>query len=347
MNRLKFVLIFFILGITSVWALESRSGQIKLVLEENKGTFAVYRIGQSSEPDVSLFVDEDTRTSSVSLLIDNRIYRMGQNSSFQQNAELTEQGARYLWENPSFEIILDFSFISSTGGSYSDGVKMILSVENKSEQRHNVGVKFLFDTYLGEEDSAHFLLPDNGDIKKEIEYSGSFPGWWRSGASSSDASLQVMMNSRGTTPPERVVFANWKRLNENSWFYESRANRNFNLLPYSINDSAVAHYYEIKSLESDKIRKVNIYMGLSGNIGFQEMTETQSASAAEPVVPVDTEDPYNLIQAIQVDITQVNKILGQIETALENTEDISDEELAAFISSVEELNERQSRYSVE
>ncbi|MBI9100811.1 MAG: hypothetical protein JEY99_00220 [Spirochaetales bacterium] len=338
----KIILSFFIiiLSFSTLFALETRNGQIKIVLDEEKGTFSIYKIATNGGEDLTFFVDEDTRTSSIFMLIDNRVYRMGQNSGFTQSSELTENGARYIWENPAYKAILDFSFISSTGGTYSDGVKLNFSVENLSSAKHNIGVRILLDTYLGEDNGIHFNLPDT-EIKKETELKGSFPAWWKSDF------VQVMMNSRGSTPPERVVFANWKRLNENSWFYESRSNRNFNLLPYSINDSAVSHYYEIKALEAGGIREINLYMGLLNDKGFQEMTARQSSAAAEPIVNVDSGDQYNFLQAIQVDLIQVNKVLEEIETVISEGDDIDDETLLELKAKVDELKERQSRYLVE
>lgn len=340
MRRILLASFLLCISASFIYSLETRSGQIKIVLDEVKGTFSFYKINTGNTPDESFFLDEDTRTTSIFVLIDNRVYRMGQNSFFTQKAELTETGARFVWENPAYNVFLDFNFISSTGGSYSDGVNLSFSIENLSANSHNIGIRFLFDTYLDESDGAHFKLA-SGEIKKETEFKESFPDWWGSGI------VQVMMKSRGTTPPERVVFANWKRLNDNSWFYESRENRNFNLLPYSINDSAVSHYYAIKPLESKKTRVINIFLGIKGEKGFQEMSSIQTAGAAEPVVAVNTGDKYNLLQAIEVDLIQVNKILEELEAVIDKNDDINSSVLNELEAKVKELKERQSRYSVE
>ena len=66
--------------------------------------------------------------------------------------------------------------------------------------------------------------------------------------------MRLTLSGDGITDPDRVVVANWKRLNDASWTYESNQTRDFSLLPYSIDDSAIALYYEPATVASSTIR---------------------------------------------------------------------------------------------
>jgi len=53
------------------WPLEVSEGRLKLVLHQGMGRFSLYLDG------MALFVDQDPRTSGLSLLLDDRVYKLG------------------------------------------------------------------------------------------------------------------------------------------------------------------------------------------------------------------------------------------------------------------------------
>ena len=65
----------------------------------------------------------------------------------------------------------------------------------------------------------------------------------------------------GDHPADRIVFANWKRLSDASWSYETSASRDFSLQPYSVNDSAVSQYYDPRLLAPGAQATVTIVLG--------------------------------------------------------------------------------------
>ena len=162
MKRFLFIALLILLTVSFLSALEIRRGQIRILLEEDKGTFSIFHSARG-EDEQSFFVSEDPRTTGVFLLIDNKIYRMGQNSTFKQEAVLNDNGASYIWTSPALKVTLEFIFISSTGNSYSDGVQMKLTAENTSSRTQSVGIRFLFDTWLQEAGKEHFRLADQTD----------------------------------------------------------------------------------------------------------------------------------------------------------------------------------------
>jgi len=346
MKRFLAAVLVLLASASFLFSLETRRGQIRILLDEDKGTFSIYHSPRGEE-EKSFFVSQDPRTTGITLLVNNRLFRMGQNSTFRQEAVLTDSGCAYVWTSPSLKAVLDFVFVSSDGSSYSDGVRLLLTLENLSRNSQNVGVRFLFDTWLGETGRYHFSLSDLSAVEGEKELSGGFPDYWTSGDSGASTRLQVMLKGKGTTPPARVIFANWKRLNETSWNYDTHSSRNFNFLPYSINDSAVAQYYDIQPLEPAASREISILLGLFSDRGFTEITPAAAALAAEPVVPVEPGNDETLLEAVRVDLTQVNKVLQQIEAALSSGEELDQATLNSLKDSVMELEERRSRYQTE
>ena len=75
----------------------------------------------------------------------------------------------------------------------------------------------------------------------------------------------MMLDNNIVTSPDKVIFSNWKRLDESGWTLNVKDGRNFNLLPYSINDSAVSHYYEPIRIPQGGKPQV-FYSGANGKI---------------------------------------------------------------------------------
>lgn len=98
--------------------------------------------------------------------------------------------------------------------------------------------------------------------------------------------MLVMTSGEGITIPDKVIFANWKRLNDASWSYPTSTARNFNLLPYSVNDSAVSQYYEPRKLSRGSTMTVTICLGKYTPAGFalKKPAEAPVVAAAAPAV---------------------------------------------------------------
>jgi hypothetical protein len=114
-----------------------------------------------------------------------------------------------------------------------------------------------------------------------------------------------------------VVFANWKRLNEASWSYESASTRNFNQLPYSINDSAAAQYYPQRKIAPGETYSVTLVMGLYNKEGFRPdaaAQDTQVARIAEKAAAAATAADPQL--AIKSDLETLNNLIAEIDRQL-------------------------------
>ncbi len=339
-----------LLASTRTWALEREDGRIKLILHEGTGRFSIYYLKSFKEKQyVSFLVDKDPRTSVVSVLIGNNIYRLGETSKFQEKVEKTVQGARFVWVSNLLQVTEDFAFITSNGSPLTDGVKITFQLKNTSEQDLTVGLRVLFDTYLGEDSYVHFKTDQVSEITHETTIlKGNMVKYWISPlvGDSDNFGLQVLTNAKGITTPDRVVFANWKRLNDSSWLYETSTSRNFNLLPYSINDSAVCQYYDPLKLEKGETRSIVLLLGkydpegwdLSGEKTGVSLNKLLKKTASEST----SEDVYISAQA---DLSTLNKLIEEIDNLLEKKEKLTSENVDFVDEILGSLKERINKYT--
>ena len=226
-------------------ALEITEGKIKIIIHENSGSFSAYYLDDiNSGKYVPLLFEKDPETSILSIMVNNKIYKMGNSSGFSRDIYSTSTGGKIVWESKVLKATQEFSFVKSTGSSLSDGFKITIRVENISDQNNLIGISYLFDTYLGEDQNAHFTLDSGISITSEDSYSSQFPNSWISPSTDTNiGGLQGMIRGPGITVPDKIIFANWKRMQDNMWNFQVKRSRNFNLIPYSINDSAVSFIY--------------------------------------------------------------------------------------------------------
>jgi hypothetical protein len=339
------VLLLFILQTAS--ALEIRQGRIKVRIHEDNGRISVYYLEDIKEERYrSLLFRRDPRTTSLGLLMDNRIVTLGSSAEFEQTIRDQGNGAAIVWENSRFRVTERFRFVRSKEEGLADGIRVDITVRNVSEADRRVGIHYLFDTYLGERQKAHFITAAGDQLTRETEYSRSIPGWWLSPAPDHPFDgMRVTVKGASLTPPDRIVFANWKRLNESTWNMQVQENRNFNLLPYSINDSAVAHFYEARLLSSGEERSVSFILGVgSGYASEEAQADSEENKEKRSVEELTTgEKQGGSALSPEERLLRINDILDAIDNLIEGKEELTGEKLEVLEQELRELQEAQSR----
>jgi hypothetical protein len=289
-------------------------------------------------------------------LTGNTIYTMGDEGSFRQTVERTDNGARFVWRSARLKVSEEFILLTPQDVPLTQGLRIVIRVENVSEVAQTVGVRLLFDTYLGEASGSHFVTSSNAMLAKEAAVNSPAAGsYWISPfiASSSGEGLLVLTDSQYVTQPEAVVFANWKRLFEANWEYRSLPNLDFSYQPYSFNDSAVCQYYPKQRLEKKSMREIVLVMGNAASFAVPKQTlvaESQS-DATEKNKLADVSDRPVERDVAQADVTEENtatkKVIplthfsGSITKPLsQSSYDLVKYELARLDKYVEELNSR-------
>ena len=259
------------------WPLEVSEGRLKLVLHAGIGRFSLYLDG------IALFVDQDPRTSGMSLLLDNRVYKLGDSGEFKESSEALPGGARFTWTSKRLTVTQTFSF---QGG---EAVAVSVTIRNNTDREVAAGLRFLLDTYLGEAGFPHFRTERDREINGELSFTGAeVPAWWLSRSSRASRApenpgLLVPLRGEGITTPDRLILANWKRLAETSWLYETAPGRTFSELPYSINDSAACLLFGPAPIAAGASR--TYLLALSGGKEPAPAGSAAAAPAAPPAAP--------------------------------------------------------------
>jgi hypothetical protein len=365
---------------SQLWPIDLTEGRLRVTLHDGIGRFSIAYLSNTRESAYSpLLVAQDPRTSLLSVVVGNKVYRMGEGTEFAQSSEKTADGARFIWKSSLLTITESFSFVSSSASTPADGVRIDLTIRNTSRQDLSVGARYLFDTYLGEASFVHFRTNTLTDVTKELALSGSaLPLYWVSPLPNDpeELGLQVMTSGEGITVPDRVVFANWKRLSDASWSYTVSAARNFNLLPYSVNDSAVCQYYEPRTVAKGSELTLTVCLGKFNAAGFALRQPTPAAApvvaaaaptpepapvepapaqpapvtpepvpAAEPAAPTaQSEAAAAAVQAARADLAAVNALIAQIDGSIAAGRAVSQADIEQLRAAVAELKSRASRY---
>ncbi|MBN2444628.1 MAG: hypothetical protein JXJ04_24945 [Spirochaetales bacterium] len=341
-KQLFLSVLFLLLAFTS-FSLELNDGNIKLILHKNIGRFSVYYLTDPVKKKyTSFFLDQDVRTSVLSIVIDNKIYRLGESGSFKEKIEEKEHGARFTWESGQLEISQDFTFITSSGAKETDGILITLSIKNISEKSLKVGVRYLFDTYLGESHNHHFRTNNIDNVTNEtvITKENMINYWISQNIKEENVGLQVAIGN--STKPDKIIFANWKRLNETTWTYLSSESRDFSSRPYSINDSAVAHYYDPATIESGRTRKITLLLGNINEKGYENAESTFEEDA-----DIFSGSGKELVDRIKSDIVVLDNLLLMINKKIESGNPVSDKDISIMEQIMEEIKVHMKNYENE
>jgi hypothetical protein len=339
------ILTAFFLGfsVLSAGALDLADGRMKLTLHEGIGRFSLScRMGGRDGVYVPLIASQDPRTGFVSVVVGNMVFRMGESPDFSETVEKTSMGGRFLWRSPFLQVTETFTFTASPDSTESNGVRIDIALKNVSQQDVVAGVRVLFDTYLGEASFVHFRTDTLTQITNELALSGSSrPAFWISPlvGDPQDFGLMVMCSGAGITVPDKIVFANWKRLNDASWIYDTSASRNFSMLPYSVNDSAACEYFNPRPLPRGAEMTITMALGQAGRTGFTVAAQSLSQALAAGQTAASEG------QGVRADLSTVDSILALINAGLQSGTAISDDDLAKLESALKELQARAGRYT--
>ncbi|OHD70921.1 MAG: hypothetical protein A2177_09340 [Spirochaetes bacterium RBG_13_68_11] len=360
-------------------ALEVTNGMVRLTLHEGIGRFSLAGLGQASGASFTpLLVAQDPRSSMVSILVSDRVIRLGESSDFLEAVEKTATGALFTWTSKQIVVTETFSFIGAPGSDVASGVRVDLQVTNVSEQDLAVAVRYLFDTWLGEASSVHFRTDTVAGLTRELTVTkDERPAYWVSplADNAEGFGFQCMLSGEGVTVPDRVVFANWKRLSDSAWSYTTSAARTFSQAPYSMNDSAVGQYYDSRPIPRGESVTVTLALGRASPSGLTLQTaatavaaaaapgattaaETTAVEAPAVEAPVETtpveapavEEPAEPTPALdpvteaRTDLASINELLRKIERLLADGSALTAEELAALEHSIAALKERSALY---
>lgn len=339
---MKRLIIFVLLAcsvVSMLSALEIKEGRMRIVVDERNGRMAFYYLADMTRNQyVPLLYDQESRTSYPTLVIDQRGYKLGESGDFRITVSRQPSGAQIEYRSAFCVVRQRISFVSSSSSSLADGVSIQFDIENVSERDYSVGLRYLLDTWLGERSGRHFTSPVAGTMQGESLLSGDFKEGWV--LSTGDTGTLAVLLDSPSTRPDRVLFANWKRINDAPWIFETNTTRGFTLLPYSINDSALALYYDSLPLRRGATRSITVVLGNESVSALARRVAETGSSATTVFTTLSESAPLDL----RADLITVRDYIRAINFLIESGEKPDQKELDSLAAMLERLEARKSSY---
>jgi len=245
---INFLIITVLAGLP---ASETKDGLIRLLLNEKNGSFSFFYLAGSAaagyEPLISHHLSP---TSYLTVNVNGRSYQLGKPGSFKIKTDNTRETNAIVYESRFLSVRQVITPVKTSSSHEANGIKIEISIENKSQRDTPVGLRMLIDTYLGEGRRRIPFITGSQDITAEtIIKSDSGESYWISKRDN----LSLMGNiinpfNEDSKTPDYIHFANWKKLNDVPWNAPYHLGNSFNSIPYSIGDSAVCYFYEPDTL---------------------------------------------------------------------------------------------------
>ncbi|GAB1457513.1 MAG: hypothetical protein RBT62_03560 [Spirochaetia bacterium] len=344
MRKLALLFIALVLLVQAGFGLELKDGRMRLVVEERTGRFAIYYLSDVAKNRYTPFLyDQEMRTTYPTLMIDQKTYKLGDSSEFRVSVKTDDMGALRIEFRSAFCVVRQsFTFIASPGSTMSDGVAIDFSIENVSQTEASFGLRVLYDTWLGEKSSAHFSGSLAGPLSVETSLIDIQDQWIRSSEAGSSkeatTSLQLLLSSPATRP-DRLIAANWKRLNDANWSFDTNAYRNYTLLPYSINDSALALYFDPSVLRPGAARSIRTILS-QANDGYPVLADGASMSPSLSIRAPSESAPLDAM----ADLIVLRSVLDAINEAIGSGEKPDDQSMANLKKTLQLLETRKLKY---
>ncbi len=227
--------------------------------------------------------------------------------------------ARYQIEE--FEVEQRLELIQSTTTGLFDTARIQYRLTNTGEEPVDLGLRIMLDTMLGENDGSPFRLEDDAitvDARYERE---ELPDFYQSFDSLSDPHVisQGSFISPDVDTPDRVKMSNWGSLADGIWDFNFNPGEEFIREGEFEIDSAIALYWEPQQIQPGETVTYSTSYGLGGITMVPGLLSLGVSSPAEfAFSPENPEFP--------------------VVAYIENTTDISAEEVTARIELPDELS---------
>jgi hypothetical protein len=336
----SFIWFFLFLISASLWGADYEDGRIRLSLNEETGRFSLYYMTDISRSGYeALFTAQDPRTSLLTLNLNDKFTRLGDTNTFKIRIGGSLNKPSLIFESSMAILTEEFTFIKTADSQTANGVQITLTIENKRTRSINAGLRFLLDTSLGENKPAAPFITDRHSIFTETLFDGTRGDqWWLT--SNDHLSFMGSISAGESQKPDLVHFANWKRLNDVPWKTAYDPERNFNYLPHSIGDSAVAYYFEPRKLEGGE--SMSYYLLLAAGNSKADSVKgfiNYTASTHEDPGPMQNSGVTSSA-LVQSDLGSLQNMIARIDAYVNSGFPIHDEDLLALELEILQLQNR-------
>lgn len=240
------------------------NGYLSLNVNRTSGRFSIGTTG--GNPDIAtddnkklLYGWPDSRTSYTTIVVDDNVYKYGDNGFTEPAKFDSKDGIRHVAKYGDIEVSQQINIVENNSTNRKDVVQIKYVITNRGRSSHNVGTRIMLDTMLGSNDNAPFRVPGYGSIMTQTEFEGDdIPQYWQAFDSLDDPKVVSQGSFLRTSfnRPDKVQFTNWNKVYETAWDCPVTAGA-------SNGDSAVTITWNKKALKAGETRTYTTHYGLS------------------------------------------------------------------------------------
>jgi len=281
----------FLFLVLRLGANETKDGYIRMLINEKTGRFSLSFLTDPEKSTYSDLIYRDGRTSFFDISIDGIPYRLGESRFFTTLTDRENDEPVVKYTSEYITVKTSFTPVKTVSSPNANGIRITIQIINTGEEEPEVGLRLIIDTVLGEGRKNIPFITDNLSIKKEkIIESSSDEKYWIS--RSKDISLMGSIadpTDDNAVKPDYLHFANWKKLSDVPWKASYHEGRSFNKLPYSVNDCAVAYYWNPVVIETGRVLTYTVYLTTEDTAWYQQ--PKYYTAPVKPVTPKPTPVP--------------------------------------------------------
>ena len=107
------------------------------------------------------------------------------------------------------EVIQEISIVESTTTGYPDTTKIKYSIVNREQVPHEIGLRVVIDTMLGENDGAPFRIGETAVQTDAVFDKERLPEFWQAFDTLTDPKVIAQGTLKGRQHPDLLYFTNW------------------------------------------------------------------------------------------------------------------------------------------
>ncbi len=263
------------------------AGQVVALKTMSNGRFGLATtIGDPRRQDddnKNLTFDVNGRTNNTRIFVDGDTPIFGEAPGILLAPAHTEGGRQVTdWQYNKIFVAQRLAIVLGASTNLYDTLRVEYTIDNRDAVAHDVGLRLMIDTLIGDNDGVPFRVPGvSGIVNRAAELQDkSIPDFIQvlEKESTVDAGVIINVTLRGadTSTPERVLITGWR--GDAQWDYlQSVGGLGAPLTRYGTidtGDSAVGLFFPIQSLGAGERRTIVTYYGL----GAISSTETKNPS---------------------------------------------------------------------
>jgi len=334
---LLLIVFFALAGLNSLSSAEvSRDQYVRLVLNDQTGDFSLYYLFDPEKMQYEpLFNDKDPSASFSAVSVNGKIHRLGESRAFVTRIEDYNGNPVVIHESSFLVISKVFYPVRTISSATANGIKIAITIRNKTNETMQLGFRVLLDTHLGEGRGNIPFSTDNLSISKEtLIDSTSGENFWISRGQRLSLMGNITSPDNGNfKKPDFIHIANWKKLSDVPWrapYYEGRT---FNYTHYSVGDSAVCYYYEPEKMGPYEAFEYVIFLTTEDVAWYSEpgviSTRAQTPGPA-PEQPLPEAIPAAVLPLAQAEETPIPSVTGAISTDIQSIIDDAIDEAVVY-----------------